>query len=255
MVIDENIIPNFAIILRTCDLISHKYVFSNSLYENKKLHLLNLVKYANQNKADIFIICDTRNNDYFDFVCELIGERGRVIRSHVCSNGGSFSKQLQLAASLPHRYIEIAEDDFIKFGRINFEALDANTFYTAYDHPLHNRFLYRLLSKLFNNEFSTVCSFVSSADLLRSNLDSFLNFGDQTDAETWREITTPWWLEALFNAKNGKFKFSLIRKSRIKRLIDVTWIHIASDSLPKRYDYLRKIKLSDFILEVNSLHE
>ena len=133
----------FAIILRTCDLVSPKYPFATELYENKQFHFENLKNYAFLNNADLFIICDTKSDMYFQFVSETFQNSAAIIRSDSCSNGGSFAKQIELVKQLNHKFIEIAEDDFVKFGKVDWTKIKKDRFYTAYQHPLHDRIIYK----------------------------------------------------------------------------------------------------------------
>lgn len=244
----ENKIPlkKFAIIMRTCNFVSHKYPFSSELEENKQFHFENIKYYASINNADLFVICDTNDDTYFQFVNDNFHDTARVVRSFSCSNGGSFAHQIKIASELAYEFVEIAEDDFVKFGKIDFHKIKPNQFYTAYQHPLHDRFIYKTLMTIFNNEFTTVCSFLCNRSLLIKNLRKFSNFGKISDAETWRMITTPWWLQLLFNIKNGKFSFDIGNKYKISQLNNVTWIHIAKDSLPQDFQYIKSFDFRGF---------
>ena len=248
-------IKKFAVIMRTCDLISPKYPFPSKLIENKKFHYENIKNYATVNKAKLYIICDTKNEDFFQFVNNTFDDKATVIRSYFCSNSESFKVQIELAKNLQHDFIEIAEDDFIKFGKIDWSRINSNYFYTAYQHPLHDRPIYKMLMRIFENEFTTVCSFLCNRRLLIKNIGNFLRFGVISDAETWRTITTPWWLQFLFNIKNGKFGCNFGKKSRIHRIPNVTWIHVAKDSLPKAFEYIKELNFKTFKKDMEFLVE
>lgn len=231
-----------AVLLRTCDIVSHKYPSECTLFQNKKFHLLNAILYCKENSAKFYVVCDTGDDNYYNFVCDVVGDDGCVIRSLAQSNSGSFARQIELAIQIDADIIEIAEDDFLKRGRIDFAQLDKNIFYTAYEHPQHDSFWYKILMKLFKNEFSTVCSFVAHKDLLVRNANNFLSFGNKSDAEMWRIITTPWYLELFFNLRNMKIGCSFKRKHSLRRLKGVTWVHIAKDSLPIRFSHYKSLE-------------
>lgn len=236
---------SFSIVLRTCDKISAKYPCSSELLENKRLHLDDAIGYAKNNNAELHVICDTLNDTFFDFVKNTVGTNGTVIRSRENSNEGSWRLQFEFAKNLDSDFIEIAEDDYLKFGTLDFSGLDKNAFYTAYDHPGTHRPAWKFLSGLVNTEFSTVFSFIAHKDLLVKYSENFMEFGKKTDAEVWRSITTPWYLELLFNIRNGKLFCSFGPKNKLKKITCVKWVHLANDALPLEFQHLNVLSFDE----------
>lgn len=236
-------------ILRTCDRISNKFWLKIDLLAIKKMFFENTIKYALANKYELYVICDSDSIPFKKLLDEIFQGYAHIIKSSNLGNAGSFKKQIDIALSLNADYIEFAEDDFLKYGLINFDTLNANSIYTAYDHPNHEKFFRKHIELLFNNKFSTVCSFILHKSKLKEISQKLYNYNDDyPDSDVWYNITTPLIVKSIIilfrflkgNDNNINLKINQ-DASAIKRLNhECTWIHCANDSLPLKYKDILK---------------
>jgi hypothetical protein len=231
-----------SLVLRTCEYISPKFFTQLKLfdcYHVKSFFYQNVLAYSADNKYDLYVICDTENIDFLEFVRREFEGAGTVIHSSSCSNEGSFLKQLELALTLNSDFIEFAEDDFLKKGKIAFGELNPCHIYTAYNHPNNRNRINRICQKVFNNYFTTVCSFIISRQVLHLVKTRLQLFGRITDSDMWRAITTPVLMEFLWNLKNNRISAHSGKRFPL-RLLDggAVWVHCATDSIAPGYETL-----------------
>ncbi len=243
------------LILRTCENVSKKCWFTDNHLVLKSHFLHNTLNYALNNNYKIFVVCDSVSGEYGDLIESIFGEHATLFFYQGLGNHGSFEKQLEIGLENNLDFIEIAEDDFLKKGSIDFQSLDKSTVFTGYYHPNHDNLPWSVLERLTGNLYSTVCSFLLHREVLVNYQNDFFRFRSSSDSEMWYEMTAPVWLKILLKMKG----FSQLRNSRINiikngnlrlRRLDsnLTWIHCAKDSLPPSYKHLSNYsKIGDVV--------
>jgi hypothetical protein len=243
------------LILRTCDNISNKCWFTDKGLSLKSYFLNNTLNYALSNNYKIFIVCDSVSREYQALIESIFGNYATLFFYENLGAYGSFEKQLEIGLESNLDFIEIAEDDFLKKGLIDFDSLDKSTVYTGYHHPNHDKLPWSAFEKVTGNLYSTVCSFVFHRQVLINFQNDFYRFRISSDSEMWYEMTAPVWLKILLKIKAfSQFrtsKISLFKNGnlRLRRLdTNVTWVHCAKDSLPSLYSDLSQYsKIDDAI--------
>jgi hypothetical protein len=229
---------------------SHKSLpcFSNKyeLLSGLKKSTLN---YCLMNQYKLIIIVDGGDPNYNHFIHSLYGTDAEIIYIDANSNAGSFHKQIGIALTKEFDFIEISEDDYIKFGKIDFNNLNKKYIYTAYNHPDNEKFIRRISSLISNgNTLSTTLSFIASREWLLKNYNIFYNFDIISDSEMWYSGSLNPPLRFCYKVKNLLIKnnVKLLNyvgdRIKIYLLRGVNWVHLANDSLPRAYKSIDKYK-------------
>jgi len=223
----------------------------------------NIIKYVSDNKYIFKIIVDG-NDHYFNLnVSNIYQKYAEIIYINSKSNALSFKKQIDIALENNYEYIEFAEDDYLKFGNIEFSKLNSNIIYTGYNHPDYSKVSRKIVSLFSNGNLGTLTfSFLISQELLRKIRKLLLYFDRLSDGLIFYSLTLNNFFFQLYVYKycivnRSSVKLLLIRSLRrkfnlnkenihIQLLPNIVWIHLAKDSLVKKYE--------NMLLNINKLN-
>jgi len=233
--------------------------------EMLKLVSENVIKYVTDNKYIFKIIVDGNDHSFNLVISDIYRNYAEIIYIDSKSNALSFKKQIHTALENKYDYIEFAEDDYLKFGSVDFSKLNKKIIYTAYNHPDYSKISRKLVTLLCGENLNTVTfSFIISQDLLNEYKKAFLYFDRLSDGLIFYTLTLSNLFFKFYIFKyyliNGNISRLILIKSlrrkliltngyiHIKLLSTTIWIHLANDSLVKKYEkFLLTIDKNNFI--------
>ena len=92
--------------------------------EMLKLVSDNVIKYVTDNKYIFKIIVDGNDHSFNLVISDIYSNYAEIIYIDSKSNALSFKKQIHTALENKYDYIEFAEDDYLKFGSVDFSKLN-----------------------------------------------------------------------------------------------------------------------------------